>query len=89
MFGLLLNMNGNSIYKELLDYCGYTPNIATSSTFVQQRDKILPFAFEFLFHEFNESFKQHKTYKGYRLLAVDGSDLNISNLEEKKMSIKH
>lgn len=80
MIGLLLNINGNSIYKELLDYCGYTPDIATFSAFVQQRDKILPFAFEFLLHEFNESFKQYKTYRGYRLLAVDGSDLNIIGL---------
>ena len=79
MIELLLNMNGNSIYKELLDHCGYTTDVATSSAFVQQRDKILPFAFEFLLHEFNASFKHHKTYRGYRLLAVDGSDLNISH----------
>lgn len=79
MIELLLNMNGNSIYKELLDYCGYTSDVATSSAFVQQRDKILPFTFEFLLHEFNASFKHYKTYRGYRLLAVDGSDLNISH----------
>ena len=77
--GLLLNMNGNSLYKELLDYCGYNPDTATTSAFVQQRDKILPFAFEFLLHEFNQTFEHYKTYKGYRLLAVDGSDLNISH----------
>ena len=45
--GLLLNMNGNSIYKEMLDYCGYSPDTATTSVFVQQRDKLLPFALEF------------------------------------------
>lgn len=80
--GLLLNMNGNSLYKELLDYCGYSPETATTSAFVQQRDKILPFAFEFLLHEFNQSFENYKTYKGYRLLAVDGSDLNIPHNPE-------
>lgn len=79
MFSLLLSMNGNSIYKELLDYCGYTPDIATSSAFVQQRDKILPIAFEFLLKTFNQSFEDYTTYKGYRLLAVDGSDLNIAH----------
>jgi hypothetical protein len=76
---LLLSMNGNSIYKELLDCCSYTPDIATSSAFVQQRDKILPIAFEFLLHEFNKSVEYYKTYKGYRLLAVDGSTLSISH----------
>ena len=69
MIRLLLSMNGNSIYKELLDYCGYTSDIATSSAFVQQRDKILPFALEFLLHEFNNSFKQYKTYKGSLLFS--------------------
>lgn len=79
MINIILNMNGNSIYKELLDYCGYTPDVATSSAFVQQRDKILTIAFEFLLHEFNQSFEEYKTHKGYRLLAVDGSALNISH----------
>lgn len=79
MMNLILSMDGNSIYNELLKYCKYTPNVATSSAFVQQREKILPFAFEFLFHEFNQSFNRLKTHKGYRLLAVDGSALNIAH----------
>ena len=72
-------MDGNSIYKELLNHSEFSPNIATSSAFVQQRNKILPFAFEFLFHEFNQAVKKLKTYKGYRLLAVDDSDLSIAH----------
>ena len=79
MILLLLAMDGNSIYKELLNYSEFSPDVATSSAFIQQRDKILPFAFEFLFHEFNQSVENLKTYKGYRLLAVDGSDLNIAH----------
>ena len=79
MILLLLSMDGNSIYKELLNYSEFSPDVATSSAFIQQRDKILPFAFEFLFHEFNQSVENLKTYKGYRLLAVDGSDLNIAH----------
>jgi hypothetical protein len=62
---LLISMGGNSIYKELLEAQGYDLNTATSSAFIQQRDKILPAAFEFLFHEFTETFRDTKTYRGY------------------------
>ena len=75
---LLLSMGGNSIYKEILEAQGYDINTATASAFVQQRDKILPSALEFLFHEFTQSLADTKKYKGYRLLAVDGSKLNIA-----------
>lgn len=75
---LLLSMGGNSIYKELLDYFEYDTETASSSGFIQQRDKILPIALEFLLNEFTNSFNDYKTYNGYRLLAVDGSDLNIT-----------
>lgn len=75
---LLISMGGNSIFKELLKEQGYDLNTATTSAFVQQRDKILPAAFEFLFHAFTETFHALKTYQGYRLLATDGSDLHIA-----------
>ena len=74
---LLISMGGNSIYKELLEFEGYDANTATSSAFVQQRDKILPLAFEFLLQKFIRSFSDVKKYRGYRLLATDGSDLHI------------
>lgn len=73
----LISMGGNSIYKELLESQGYDANTATTSAFVQQRDKILPAAFEFLLHELTQSHAKIKKYKGYRLLAVDGSDMQI------------
>ncbi|MBD2870840.1 IS4 family transposase [Paenibacillus arenilitoris] len=75
---LLISMGGNSIYKELLESQGYDVNTATTSAFVQQRNKILPSAVEFLFHEFTKSYTDLKDYRGYRLLAVDGSDLHIA-----------
>jgi hypothetical protein len=74
---LMLSMGGNSLTNELMEYFYYDVNMASSSAFIQQRDKILPVAFEFLFKEFTHSFKDLKTYEGYKLLAVDGSDLNI------------
>lgn len=74
---LLISMGGNSIYKELLESQGYDVNTATTSAFVQQRNKILPSAMEFLFREFTQSYTDIKHYRGYRLLAIDGSDLPI------------
>jgi hypothetical protein len=75
---LLISMGGNSIYKELLESQGYNVNTATTSAFVQQRNKILPSAVEFLFHAFTHSYTDNKDYRGYRLLAIDGSDLHIA-----------
>lgn len=47
------------------------------SAFVQQRAKILPDAFSYIFHEFNNQSTDNKTYKGYDILAVDDTDVNI------------
>ena len=75
---LLLSMGGNSIYKDLLETQCYGSNTATTSAFIHQRDKILPFAFQFLFRKFTDTLTDSKTYKEYRLFAADGSDLHIS-----------
>jgi hypothetical protein len=74
---LLISMGGNSIYKELLELHGYDVNTATTSAFIQQRDKILPCVFEYLLHEFTQTHSDIQTYQGYRLLAADGSNLLI------------
>jgi hypothetical protein len=71
-------MGGNSIYKELLEAAGYSLETATTSAFVQQRDKILPRAFDFLFHAFTDTCTDVKSYRDYRLLAVDGSSLPVA-----------
>lgn len=73
----LLYMGGNSIKKELIDYFDFATDTVTTSAFVQQRDKLLPIALEYLLHEFTHSFKYSKTYKGYRLLAIDGSSISV------------
>lgn len=75
---IILSMAGCPIREELLDYFDYDINTATVSAFVQARSKILPEAFEELLHLFNKAYPCDETYKGYRLIAVDGSDLNIS-----------
>jgi len=78
IMSLLISMGGNSLCKELLEATGYDLATATTSAFVQQRNKILPCAFEFLLHEFTQSCAQIKKYQGYRLLAADGSSLRIA-----------
>ena len=78
MMQLIISMGSNSIYKELLEAQGYDTETASSSAFVQQRAKILPFAFEYLLHEFTQAHSDIKKYRGYRLFAIDGSALNIA-----------
>jgi hypothetical protein len=80
---IIISMGGNSIYKELLEAQGYSVDTATTSAFVQQRDKILPYAFEFLYHKFTDTYADAKDYRGYRLLANDGSCLAIAAASEE------
>lgn len=79
MLNILLSMGGNSLKLELLNYFSYDVETATCSAFVQQREKILPEAFEFLFRRFTASAVTPNYYDGYRMLAVDGSDLCIAH----------
>ena len=75
----LLQMEGRSTTNELLDFFKCSANTPTASALRQQRDKILHEAFEFIFREFTASCSNNRaTYGGYRLLAVDGSDLLTS-----------
>ena len=74
---ILLSMGGQSLNIELLEYFSYDVETVTKSAFVQRRDKILPEAFVQLFHMFTNTIEHSKRFDGYRLLAVDGSDLCI------------
>lgn len=79
MINILLSMGGNSLKLELMKYFSYDVETATCSAFVQQREKILPEALETLFHKFTSSATNPNHYDGYRMLAVDGSDLCIAH----------
>ena len=79
MIKQIICMGGNTLTKELMDAFGYDPDSVTASAFVQQRGKILPQAFEFLLQDFTAVCADIKRYKGYRLLAGDGSSLNIAH----------
>lgn len=78
----VLSMERGSLKKELLDYFHFSVDTPSASAFNQQREKITLEAFRFLFYEFNSLFPFQKNYKGYQLLACDGSDLNIARNPE-------
>ena len=70
---LLLSMRGGSLQKEL-----YEANISTTaSAFVQSRKKLSWMDFENILEIFNTYHSDNKTYKGYRILAVDGTAINM------------
>lgn len=75
----MIGFQSKSLPNEVMDYFGHSIAAPTKAAFIQQRDKILVEGWEYLFHSFQkECYKiKNTTYKGYRLLACDGSDSNI------------
>lgn len=73
----LIFMGGNTQTKELLEHFKFSFKTPTSSAFIQQRSKLVPEALAFILSEFVGSIKNFKTFKGYRLIAVDGSKVSI------------
>ena len=83
MIKSILAMSGKSLNSELMDYFNMDVSMPTVSAFVQQRGKINYCAFEKLFHSFTNDIDEQNLFKGFRLLAVDGSDLHVpSNKKE-------
>ena len=82
----LLTMEGATLTNELLRQFGCSTTTATSSAFVQQRKKILPAALENLFQEFASQTARSDNYRGYKLLAIDGSDIQIATNPRDKAS---
>ena len=75
----VLGMEGKSLPNELFEFYHHRKTMPTVSAFVQQRGKLKPEAFEFLFREFTETCAQNDGfYRGYRLLAADGSHVQIA-----------
>ncbi len=82
--------SGKPIREELFDYFDFSTDTATSSAFVQQRAKLKPDAFEYIVKELNKAYPYTETYKGYHLIAVDGSDLSISyDINDTETYIPH
>ena len=77
VISILLCMEGGSLTGELLRYFGCSRYSPSSSAFIQQRQKINEFALPSLFSLFVKYTDKDIFYKGYRLLAADGSDIQI------------
>lgn len=86
LFRCILTMEGTALSHELLNYFDFNVNAPTTSAFVQARAKIKPQAFEDLFYNFSSLSCDNKLFKGYRLLACDGSDIHIPTNPEDKAS---
>lgn len=71
-----LCMSGGTLFSEILEYFETRESIPTTSALIQQRAKIKTSAYEKLF-QMSSLLCNCKRYKGYRLLAVDGSDVRI------------
>lgn len=86
MIKTLLCMEGGSLANELMKRFCCNPDTASTSAFVQRRSRILPEAFETIFRLFAEKADTVRLYKGYRLFAIDGSDIQIPTNPQDKDS---
>lgn len=77
MLKLILSLGANNTRSELLSFFHFRSDTASTSAFCQQRKKIKIEAFKTLFYLFNNTLSHLKTYKGYRVLACDGSAIPI------------
>ena len=84
-------METGSLKDELLKLNDYSVDTTTASAFIQARSKIRVEAFKILFDRFNEKTHKDKLFKGYRLLAIDGSELPIDNTiyDEETTELRH
>ncbi len=73
---LILSLKGSSITCELMEHFGCTKTLVSEPAFVKRRGRLLPEALETIFRLFVENTRPSNRYKGFRLLAVDGSDLH-------------
>lgn len=73
----LFSAGPSTLKNELSSYSSATEFNVTSSAIVQSRSKIKPSLFRFIFDQLNQKYPCDRTYKGYRLIAVDGSKSNI------------
>lgn len=76
----MIQLQSKSLPNEVMDYFGHRVASPTKSALVQQKYKVLPEAWDYLFHLFANGCRllHDNTYRGYRLLACDGSDANVT-----------
>ena len=72
-----ISMQRSSSKAEILKCYDFLPDAPSHSALIQQRSKLKPQAFEELFYHFTDALSPDSTLKGYRLFAVDGTDIYI------------
>ncbi|MBQ9158597.1 MAG: IS4 family transposase [Erysipelotrichaceae bacterium] len=75
---ILMSIGSSSMKKELYEYFDYDEDTVSLPGFIRSRSKLSEEAFKELMKMMNKAYPCDKTYRGYRLLAVDGSQLPIS-----------
>jgi len=80
LMAFIIGIKGGTLNDELENYFTDPDELMTSSAFIQQRGKLNDKAFPHLLSDFNKRSSSFDTrrYKGYRVIAVDGSDFNIA-----------
>ena len=78
MIELLVAMGAKSISRELIEAHDLGGDVPSTSAFVQQRAKIFPAALKRIFLDFAAKVPKNRLYQGFRLLAADGSSVQIA-----------
>lgn len=73
-----ITMGKNSLNKELFEFSEVENIDVTSSAFIQQRKKIKVEAYRDLFVRRNHNHNRRKTFRGYRMLAADGTAISMA-----------
>lgn len=82
---LLIGAEGGSLDKIL-----HTAGIkATASAITQRRSQIAPTVFRAVFDKFNAKFTDSELLNGYRLLAVDGTTINLPRNPSSASYVQH
>ena len=73
---LCLTMNRTN--TELFDFfISQNKPVPSKSAFTQQRKKLYAYLFPYILKDFNEKIPFIKTFKGFHIVAADGSDVNL------------
>ncbi len=84
MLKLSLLIESSPLQNELLKQFDMSIDTPSKSAFIQQREKLKVKAFSDIFHSFTDDLPIKRLYKGYQLLACDGSAIPIPrNVHEK------
>ncbi|NBL00038.1 MAG: IS4 family transposase [Erysipelotrichia bacterium] len=73
----ILASEPTTLKNEIKNYFEDSSNLVAAGAIVQSRDKMKPALFRFVFDELNRRNPISNVFKGYHLIAVDGSKLNI------------